>query len=217
MKRHRACNTPTPSELAAYLDGENNGEESARVEEWLAQNPELAAELEAHEEVSRLYQSAPPPEPSAEAWDGLLARIETELTTRSTPLGVFGHAVDRDDSPRPRRSWLAWTAAVAAGILIALAYVGNPRPRDLAGRDSLPVASDDDVNILSVHGQDIAMLVVGAVPLQEPLALATAHDVTVENVQPDSDGMMPQIGTNSADASSPMIVAPIGGNSEKAP
>jgi hypothetical protein len=203
--------TPTPGELAAYLDGEATGEDYARVDAWLLENRDLSAELESLDEVTQLYQSAPTPEPTQEAWERVLTAIEARLM----PCAHSSKFVEvRHRPPRrviPKRSRLAWAAAVAAGLLIAFANFGGPSPRNVASQEPFPVASDDDVEILGVHGQDMALLVVGVMPLAEPLALATVQDVTVESVQPASDGMMPQIGVQTAESASPMIVAPMDG------
>ncbi len=208
---------PSAAELAAHLDGELPVELALRVERWLDENPELAAELEAQCELTQTYQDYTVPEPTPEEWDLTLQRIETALAQPTTRVSVVPAAPNPVDPRRSNSRWLRWPAAAAAVVLLALLNSHNPAHRGTAAIEPFPVATADEVDILSVHGQDISMLVIGRVPLHEPLALATVHDVTVENMQPDADGMMPD--ATASNSTSPMIVAPLNGGvpAERAP
>jgi anti-sigma factor RsiW len=207
--------TPTPGELAAYLDGELSTDAWLRVEGWLTEHPDVAAYLDGHREVAMWFESARPPEPSFEEWDAALQRIENALAApASLPL-----VVSRRPKQGRRGQWMRWTAAAAAIIVAAVLIQRQPSPMSNLAVEPLPVASADDVEILSIHGADMAMLLVGAVPLQEPVALATGNDVTVENMQPDSEGLVPSLGISPDDTGSPMIVTPANSRqpAEKAP
>jgi anti-sigma factor RsiW len=195
------------SDLAAYFDGELPTERALHVEAWLEDRPELAAELNAQTEITRLFQSVPPLEPSLNDWNQALAQIEIRLAPRPHPVPVASNP----SAHRVHRYGFGWTAAAAASIVLALWVAQPPRPADMDAQRAFPVAEAEDVEIQSIHGQDMGQLVVGAVPLEEPVALAAAHDVTVESMQPDADGMVPEIGAVSGDAHSPMLYTPLPG------
>ena len=72
----------------------------------------------------------------------------------------------------------------------------------------MAVVSPDDVEIVSLHAADRATLVVGVMPVTEPLVLASVGDVEVEGVEPAADGMLPSIHMDER-STTPMIVAPL--------
>jgi hypothetical protein len=166
-------------------------------------------------ELDRLFQVTPPPEPTAAEWDDALVRIEAGAAGHAGPkVGVERYLAR---NARTGRRWTKWVAAAAAVVLLTLASQRIPwRPNAV---EPFPVASWEEIEILSVHDPDMAMVVVGDSPLREPMALATGQDVIVENIQPDVDGMMPDLGSVAADTTSPMIVAPMAAPQpeEKAP
>jgi hypothetical protein len=68
----------------------------------------------------------------------------------------------------------------------------------------LPVARADEVAILRVEGIDTETLVVGQLPLQGLLELASAEEVSVTSMEPAEDNMVPKVRVG---ARSPMIWA----------
>jgi len=77
------------------------------------------------------------------------------------------------------------------------------------GEEPFAVLADDDVEIMSIHADDTSALVVGEPPVPEPVILAAADDISLHNIEPDADGMVP--GMVQGEPSGPsMIVAPLG-------
>ena len=48
--------TPTPEQIAAWVDGEATRAEAARIEAWMAGHPEARREAEAMAQTTRLYR-----------------------------------------------------------------------------------------------------------------------------------------------------------------
>jgi anti-sigma factor RsiW len=210
---------PSAEDLAAYLEGELITARWLQVEAWLAEHPEVAAELESQRELavywSHVFQSHRPPEPSAEQWDKTLAQVESGLARPAASRAVERYLAR--PMPRSGGRWTRWFAAAAAVMAMMLAGERLSRPV-ISADEVFPVATPEEVDILSVHGQDMAYLVVGDTPLKEPLALATGEDILVESIQPDADGMVPHVGMTPEDTASPMLVAPVSAAPpEKAP
>src|SRR5262245_33986777 len=153
MSPHDDTDRPDPQRLAAYADGELPPAQRRAVEAWLARHPEARDEVEAQRRLARLWQDGGPPEPSEAAWSDVLARVEATLPDA------------RRAARRKRSAGLVWlaglsaAAAVAAAVLLAVAWwqPGEQEP-DVA---TLPVASADDVEIISMDAADIPALVVG--------------------------------------------------------
>jgi anti-sigma factor RsiW len=199
IARDKGDEGPRPEELAAYADGELAPAASAEVEAWLAEHPDAAAEVEAVRGLSRLWQAAPPPEPSAAQWADVLGRIEARLPAPETL------------RPRRRRrlagvvTGLA-AAAAAAAILFA---VRLPRPTEEVVLppppvEPLPVVTADDVEIISISAADARALVVGEPPVREELALLAPGEVTVDQVKSEVHGMNPYFQGDGSTA--PMIL-----------
>jgi hypothetical protein len=211
-----------PELLAAYADGELDPETRARVERWLAEHPEALEQLRAQRELSpenwRLWQNAEPPVPSEEAWSEVRRTVDEETRERPVPA----------PQPAPRRHRAAWWVAggVAAAVAVLVGWwatlkpnpppgpgrsqpeVVNPVPHDAPAVEvaALPVATDDDVELLRVPGGDLSWLVVGSHPLPDMLVLAGPDDVELLDLDPDEwpDGG-PKMITAPGDA--PMIFA----------
>jgi hypothetical protein len=165
----------------AYADGELEPGERERIEAWLADHPEAAAEVESLRRLERLCQAAAPPEPAPEAWARVLARIETSLPGPGT------------SRPRTAARPLVWASGVAAaavlfGVLLTRSLGPGPsKPGGPAGNDEepFPVASAEDITIIRMDAHDLSALVVGQPPVQEgPLEMASRNDVKVLNVEP---------------------------------
>ena len=199
--------SPDPQLLAAYFDGELEGcpdlaDLRARLETWLEQHPEATGEVKANQRLREAMLDTAAPEPSADAWEQTLARID-EGRRRPAPKPAVG------------RYWLTACAGAASitlvfGLLFALSrYAGAPeakietpiarpkeQPKPSVPEDTevLPVASAGEIVILRVEGADTSTLVVGLLPLNGPLELADAGDIRVISVQPDArDRMLPHV------------------------
>jgi hypothetical protein len=203
--RHRV--RPFPEILAAYVDGELDAAGRARVEAWLAQHPEAAAELEAQREWSRrnrrLWLSSAGPQPSDASWSRLFTRLQHALAT--PPARPIVHRWYS-------RGRAAAVMATAAAVLLAVVLLRPTSPPDpsagLPLEDAWAVATDDDIDIVGIQDADTGFLVVGRPPLTGPIVLVSMNDVAIEKAMEDTDGMKPQMPRPGA--SVPMIVAPLG-------
>jgi hypothetical protein len=204
--------------LAAFLDGELSADDRQHVQDWLAIHPEEAELLQAHRNLLRVWRQAAPPEPSEKAWREVLAQIEHPGTLRIADRNT--HADGRSStfdsrSSRPSRSrWIrSGLLALAAAAAVLLAVLGPrkevppPRPNgvqvpaDPLGRE-LTLMAPDDVDLVSMEMTDSRLLVVGDLPVQEPIELVAAGDVTFHKIDPDV---------------APMIIGPIGAPQTKVP
>ncbi|MBI1913816.1 MAG: zf-HC2 domain-containing protein [Planctomycetes bacterium] len=155
--------SPCQTWLTAYVDGELRDEERARVEAWLAGNPEARAEVEAQQHLKALWERCPVPGPDALAWDDVLARVESALDAAATEDALTRFGPPRTP-PRSRWRWAAW-AAVAAAILLTV-WLGQrvAPPDDGSDSESFELVSDTDVVIDDMDPADARALVVGRVP-----------------------------------------------------
>jgi hypothetical protein len=189
---------PTPELLAAFADDELDPAAREAVEHWLTHHPDARHEIEAQQQLVRLYQAVSPPEPSESAW----ASAHGAIRSRTMPV--------RRHLPRRILRWSIGLAATAALIaLIALAVKRLEPAPDIAGPDApeppLPVASPNDVMITSLDNADRDVFVVGDLPLpDEPLPLAEHGDVQVVDLKPDA-GM--NLEFQRGDSTMPMIFA----------
>jgi hypothetical protein len=199
---HTQPGRPNAEQLAAYADGELTPGASRAVEEWLAVHPEDRAEVEAQRRLARLWHATQAPEPDAGAWATLRGRLDTGLAAARA-------------RPRPR-AWsarfflgLALPVVGAASILLAL-FLNLPRPPDgnqpAPPPRPFPVASAEDVEIISINAADLSALVVGEPPVTRPLVLAAAGDVTIHAAGDDVEIIRPE--ENPEGPSAPWIWAP---------
>jgi hypothetical protein len=209
MREFDERDAPSPQQLSAYLDGELDAVVQLRVANWLAEHPAAAAELEALRAVKQVGQATPPPEPSDAAWATLLERID-QRTRLQRPAQVPGA------KPAERAVVLrigvmaAAVAAVVMALLLSRPAVESPGrlPSVPTVVKRLPVASDDDVEIISIDAGDMHFLAVGLLPLRGPFVLAAPGDVALEKIEQDTDGMIPTVSMNDSPGA-PMIVAPL--------
>jgi hypothetical protein len=190
---------PTSEELAAFVDGELDREAAQDVAAWLASHPEAAADVQALEQLAHLWQLNAPAEPTPEQWAEVFARV------------AGGLAIRKDVRPARMRVllWFIPAGVMAAAAVLAVVLLSRPREGRLAPvppRDEpFPVATDEDIRIISMDDADRSALVVGQPPLREPLALLEPDEVTVEQIEPDAEGMQPRFATEST----PMIITPL--------
>jgi len=195
--------TPRPELLAAYADGEFEGRDKLeplrrRLEAWLARHSHAQEELAQYRTLRRLWLASTPREPAGNPWPAMQARLE-RLCGPCSAL--------REKSSAGR--WVAAYLGVAASLVLA-GLVWNalriPVPRDQPNRNGpslvratddlepFPVATEAEIVILRVEGQDTPSVVVGQLPLQGPLEVAAREDVTVTSVQPHGpNNMVPTV------------------------
>jgi anti-sigma factor RsiW len=195
---------PAPEDVMAFADGELGPARQEEVAEWLLSRPEAQGQVEDYRRLSRLWQSAAPPEPSPDAWAVVLARIDNEVP-HSAP------------APAPRRRRATWTfpalaaAAVLGGVLLSRSLLG---PRVAPTSRSTPVQQDEEpftvdiaqaheINIVGMDARDADALV-GHPPLAGALEFAEPADVKLINAEPHGDdGWVPRMGGGDV----PMVVA----------
>jgi hypothetical protein len=106
--------TPHLEELAAYVDDELDEVRRSAIEAWLANHPELAAEVQQQRRLADIWQATPPAQPSEKQWGEILARVETAALPLPWP------------QPLWRRPGFSFTLAVlgtAAVLLFAFSLL----------------------------------------------------------------------------------------------
>lgn len=194
---------PSPELLAAYVDGEMDARTRARVEAWLADHAEARDEVRGLQRLQKLCADAPPPEPGERTWSAALARIEAHVAEARL---------------RPARHGSRWlvrlglvAGCLAAGCLLLIAFSlrglrSPPGPEPVL---PLPVASDHDIEILSMEDSDIAALIVGKPPILGELVLASAEDISEIETAADENGQLPEHWGKNEGLNGPMIVSPL--------
>lgn len=164
---------PTPEELAAYADGELEPHHRAHIANWLVQHPEAFQEVESEKNLLQFWRGQPVSEPSPQAWEAALSQIAARLP---------------GPEPIRRKRWLpalflaGLTAAALAAILI-VRWLGPGDTNSLVPgleEETFEIASDNDVIIVSMDGNDTSALVVGRLPWpsQEVLPVISNQEVT---------------------------------------
>jgi hypothetical protein len=204
----------TPELLAAYADGELDPVTRARVERWLAGHPEARELLRAQRRLSpqnwRLWQKLEPPLPSEDTWAAVQQSVEEAV------LPAPAVAVGARPGRWKRVGLWAGSGLAAAAVAASVAWwagtrlaptprpveVGRPLaevaeappPRDvdpLAGLAVLPVATEEDVELLRVNGDAADWLPVGQTRLPVAVVLAGPEDVLLEGADPDDPAWPP--------------------------
>jgi len=206
MSENHGEQRPTPEQLTAYVDGELADGARRAVEHWLAGRPDEAAAIEAEQRLRQLMEAGAASEPSAAEWAMTLTRIEAGLS-----------AGRKSVKPTARRvAGLLWAAAALAASAAAvwLVFAGNAPPvlpidkiphETAEVEPAFPVLLADEVDIMTMQATDTTALVVGLPPVHEPLVLAAASEITLDRVEPDVAGMMPDM--RWFDGSSPPMIA----------
>ena len=230
--------TPPPNEfprelLAAYVDGELDGDTRARVERWLADHPDARDEVNAQRALSPtntgFWERADPPRPSEGKWSGCLRAVEHLLAAPTA-------------SPRWRAGVWSVAGLAAMGAAAAVAWVAfgpatqppppderkpaelvqnlprAPLPREapltvaasadpLADILVLEIAGDDDVVLDRVPDFPAGWLPVGRHPLQDVLTLASEEELLLAELGPSAAWPTGAPRMTTAPGDAPMIYA----------
>jgi anti-sigma factor RsiW len=184
--------TPTPEQIAAWVDGETSRCEADFVEAWVADHPEARRDAESMAQLTRLYRDQPIPTPSEARWRSALDRI----VPRVAP------------TPEAARRWRAWlgvalaSAALVGAVILARNLWPAPTPAPIAQVPQVPdeedeepfaVASSSEVHIIRMDAEDADRVVTGR-PLLGTMDFAGPGDIDVLQVQPDPDeGRTPRL------------------------
>lgn len=202
--------TPDPELLAAYLDGEFEGRDGLEdlrrlVEGWLENDAEAQQLARDYRRLKQTWADTPIHDPAPLAWERMLRC--TRRRSRSA------------EKRRPRRTWMVGLLGAAAGVCLAFGLMMFPSEREIEAVSieplsadlhklvvdyAFPVASADEVIIQQVEGSDVALLVVGQLPLQGLLELVDPEDLAIQSMEPGVDNAMPQVRVGNR---SPMIWA----------
>jgi anti-sigma factor RsiW len=188
---------PTPEQLLAFADGELDPRTHAQVERWLAQHPEVRAEVEAERHLLRLYRETPAPEPTPAAWEECRARLQAALPLpEATGTG--------------RKGGSRWVVGLLVGLLTAAAVLGGmflarplwpvngrapQNPALVPAEDEGPfaVATAQEINIISMDAIDADAILLGP-PLMGSFELAEPEDIELLAVGPHpAHGRRPQV------------------------
>lgn len=230
--------TPPPNDfprelLAAYVDGELDGDARARVERWLADHPDARDEVNAQRALSPantgLWERADPPKPSEGKWSGCLGAVERRLEAPAAAprwrAGVWAIAGLATMGVAAAVAWVAFGPATQpppADELKPAELVHNlsraPLPREktamtagpddpLAGMTVLAVAGDNDVVLDRVPEFPGGWLPVGRHPLQGVLTLAGEEELLLAELGPSEAWPTGAPRMTTAPGDAPMIYA----------
>lgn len=211
---------PSPTMLAAYADGEFEGRDDlaalkTEIEAYLTEHPDAVDDLAGYRSLRNVWHDTTPHKPNAAKWDAVLHRIR----------GGTAAALQRKSTAR---RWQLWAGTVAAAaVLIATAVIWytvqdtnrhssilptaqgsndlSPMVAAKTANEPLPVASMEEVEILSVDGDDIPTLIVGTLPVEGLLEPADAGDVSDFRIPDEENNILV---VNAPDGR-PMIIAQI--------
>lgn len=198
--------------LAAYVDGELTAPDRARVERWLAENPDALDTLEGQEALSpgnaEFWEAVRPPTPSAARWRTVSVGVSAS-TVKSRRLAKAG--------------WIGslGLALTAASLMFVLPGQGPNSPDqhlkhrvdvavpDPADSQPYPMASTNDVTIISLPESATNLLVVGEHPLGDSmLSFALGNEVQFLGIGSDLAGRFPEVMSEATEETLPMLWAP---------
>jgi hypothetical protein len=180
--------TPDPQLLAAYFDGELEGRDDvadvrAKIEAWIETHPEAQEEWCKHRELQQAWLDTTPADPGPATWNQVLEQIRAKRQVSEPGAQAAGG----------RRVWLAvgaFAASVAlfVGLLFAAMRGIESTPKnDITINPKVPepevevfqVATADEIRIIWIDGADTAAMIVGDMPLNEPMELVATSEFRV--------------------------------------
>lgn len=200
MQRSDQTGPPRAEELAAYADGELAPLDRKRIEAWLAEHPESAAEVKKIQHLRQTFRDTAAPEPSESGWAAVLERITRGLSRAKER--------QRQRANGARYVRLAG-AALAATLLLAISFRAVWHSQSHGARPVLPVALATDVDIISVEAADAGALVVGELPLHSPIVLASPGDIALKNLDRNGGRDLSDVRMQTTGSDTPMIIAPL--------
>ena len=111
--------------LAAYADGELEGDLCERVRGHLEECEQCRGECADLKKVAELYRESAPPEVRAEDWAKVSAALEACMAERREDIEGLR---ERREKKRADRWWLFPTAALAAAVLLVALILELPSP-----------------------------------------------------------------------------------------
>lgn len=155
--------------LAAYVSGDLDADERTALEEELARDPDLHAQVEAIRAADEALAGLPDPEPSAAFSERLRTAVDEELDRQ------LGDELAPRRARRERRDWTPLAAAAAAAIVV-LGGVGIVVTTVGGGDDQAPETAGDRTFETGAAEE--------AAPAQDgPVVLASGRDHDEESVR----------------------------------
>ena len=174
---------PAPEELSAFVDGELPAAKMEATEALLRRHAEADAEVQSLRRLDALWRQTAASEPSAAAWDKTLQEIESRLA-----------------APKPTRAGLPTmrilggiAAASVIGLLLARSFWPTPIAVTDSDDEPYPVATADEIVIISMDPRNEHNLVIGLPPVHGDLVLADSDDVELLDAKPNSEGQVPNM------------------------
>lgn len=198
IDRDHPDRAPTPQEICAFCDGELSDLDRRRIEQWLREHPPTLAQWQAWRSFQESCRHSQPVEPTEAEWNTILGRIDDALRNPT--------------AKRARGNWrlTAAMSAAAAVLVVAVAMHGD-RESALRSRDVeiFPVASPDDVEIISVDAHGANAVVIGELPLRNPIVLMEPGDATLKSVERNHQELFSEVRMQPDAEEAPMILGPV--------
>ena len=180
--------TPTPEQIAAWVDGELPSGDAALVESWLADHPDARREADSMAQMTRLYRDQSLPMPSEGRWQSTFDQIRPRV------------------APPPGAAW-RWrlllgltlaSAAMVGAVILSRTLWPTPAPtrEPFVQTPVLPGEEDDDepfavarlseVHIIQMDADDADRVVTGQ-PIIGTMDFAGQGEIDMVRVQANSD------------------------------
>ena len=174
--------TPTPEQIAAWIDGESPRGEAAMIEAWMAVHPETRRDAEAMAQTTRLYRDQAIPMPSESRWQSAFDRIQP----RVAPTGGAGWRL---------LLGLALASAAVLGAVMLARTLWPTTPPAIVLTPPIPPEEDEEpfavarlaeVHIIHMDADDADRIVTGQ-PIMGTMVFAAQSDIDEVQVLPDPD------------------------------
>jgi hypothetical protein len=206
-------NSPEPHDrlplewLAAYVDGELPATEAERVEVWLASHPEALEILEAQRDFSPSHTDLfelTPPRPAT--WDHVLANIEKAVPPRRPMPYLPAAAMGLIAASLLLVLTLPKLPVTSDQQVTMLAFLPPEREDEIG---LIQLASEDEIEILSMPESASSLLITGKHPLASTtLTFASSSDIQILGMGSDSEGRFPELTTTSQPTEAVLLWAP---------
>ena len=208
---HGDCYQPTALEIAAFLDGELDRQAHLaalrrRIQEYLLDHPQAGAAALAQRRLKLLMHATGSPEPAEDSWNAIQAHLEKLPAPAAavrppwwSAAGVVAAAVLLAGAAAALVAVIVWpaepladapTPPAPARVEIAKKKQPDAPPQSQqtpasrqADLEPFPVATADEIEILSIGGADVKSVFVRHFPMNSPLPIPEAGEVTIRRAE----------------------------------